>query len=222
MSTIKETAPSRKGAGTKLRIMNAAADLFHKQGVRATSPDEIMEASGTGKGQFYHYFKSKEGVVHGVLQNHLNAIKTGVAPVNYEIESWQDLERWFFSNLELQKRYNMIRGCPFGTMGSEVTENDELIRQDLCLIFEVIRHKLVSFFIKEKAKSRLSEDANENDLAEFCLATLQGAMLMGKIERSSRSVEATFRQALAHLQRHAVVSPMKSAPRRTRPRKRET
>src|SRR6266853_898750 len=70
---------------------------------------------------------------------------------------------WFFSNLELQKRYNMIRGCPFGTMGSEVTENDELIRQDLCLIFEVIRHKLIAFFIKEKAKFRLSEDAIEND-----------------------------------------------------------
>src|SRR5258708_22552787 len=173
-------------------------------------------------GQCYHYFKSKEGWVHGVLQNHLDAIKACVDPVKYEIGSWQDLERWFFSNLELKKRYNMMRGCPFGTMGSEVTENDELIRQDLCLIFEVIRHKLVAFFIKEKAMSRLAKDANENDLAEFCMATLQGAMLMGKIERSSRSVDATFRQALAHLQRHAVVGPVKHGPRRTRPRKRAT
>ncbi len=107
-------------------------------------------------------------------------------------------------------------------MGSEVTENDELIRQDLCLIFEVIRHKLVAFFIKEKAKSRLAKDANENDLAEFCLATLQGAMLMGKIERSSRSVEATFRETLAHLQQRAVASSVKPAPRRTRSRKRAT
>ncbi len=87
MSTIQNAARSQKGAVTRLRILNAAADLFHKQGVRATSPDEIMEASSTGKGQFYHYFKSKEGLVHEVLQNHLRAIKTGVAPVNYEIES---------------------------------------------------------------------------------------------------------------------------------------
>jgi AcrR family transcriptional regulator len=42
--------------------MLAAADLFHKQGVHATSPDEVIEASNTGKGQFYHYFKSKEGL----------------------------------------------------------------------------------------------------------------------------------------------------------------
>src|SRR5579864_4635679 len=89
------TAKSTRGAETRLRIIRAAADLFHKQGVRATSPEEVIEASGTGKGQFYHYFKSKEGLVHEVLQAHLEAIKTGAAPVNYEIASWQDLEQWF-------------------------------------------------------------------------------------------------------------------------------
>ena len=84
-----------RGAETRLRIIQVAADLFHKQGVRATSPDEIIEASATGKGQFYHYFKSKEGLVHEVLQAHLEAIRTGTAPVSYDIGTWQDLERWF-------------------------------------------------------------------------------------------------------------------------------
>jgi len=61
-------ARSTKGADTRLRILKTAADLFHQQGVRATSPDQIIEKSGTGKGQFYHYFKNKEGLVHEVLQ----------------------------------------------------------------------------------------------------------------------------------------------------------
>ena len=52
---------SLKGAETKYRIIRAAAELFHKQGLHAASPDEIIEASETGKRQFYHYFKSKEG-----------------------------------------------------------------------------------------------------------------------------------------------------------------
>ena len=72
-------------AETRQRIIQVAADLLHKQGVHATSPDEIIEASRTGKGQFYHYFKSKEGVIHEVLQAHLEAIKSGSAPVKYEI-----------------------------------------------------------------------------------------------------------------------------------------
>jgi AcrR family transcriptional regulator len=196
-----------RGAETRGRIIQVAAELFHKQGVRATSPDEIIEASGTGKGQFYHYFKSKEGLIHEVLQTHLQAIKGGTAPVKYEISSWQDLEQWFLAQLELQKSFAMTRGCPFGTIGNEVTENDELIRQDLSLIFEVVGNKLAAFFIREKAQGRLAEDADEERLADFCIATIQGAMLMGKIMRSSQLVETTVRETLAHVNRYAVAPP---------------
>ena len=197
-------ARSTRGAETRLRIIRAAADLFHKQGIGATSPDQVIEASKTGKSQFYHYFKSKEGLVHEVLQTYLDDITTGTAPLNYEIKSWEDLERWFFSNIELQKRFRMTRGCPFGTIGNEVTENDELVRQDLSLIFEVIKNKLAAFFLKEKATGRLSQDANEERMADFCIATIQGAMLLGKIKRNSQPVETTVREAVAHLRRYAV------------------
>jgi len=195
---------SARGTETRTRIIQAAAELFHKQGVRATSPDDVIEASKTGKGQFYHYFKSKEGLVHEVLQSHLNAIKTGTAPVSYDISSWQDLENWFFSQLELQKSFAMKRGCPFGIIGNEVAEGDELIRQDLSLIFEVMKSKLAAFFIREKARSRISKDAKEDQLADFCIATVQGAMLMGKIQRNSQVAEASIREALSDLKRYAT------------------
>lgn len=195
---------SAQGSETRLRIIETAADLFHKQGVRATSPDEVIEASNTGKGQFYYYFKNKEGLVHEVLHAHLEAIRNGTAPVKYEIESWEDLERWFVTNAELQKQFRMTRGCPFGVIGNEVTENDELIRQDLSLIFEVINNKLAAFFIKKKAQGELLQTADENALADFCIATVQGAMLMGKIKRSSRLVETTLREALRHIRQFAA------------------
>jgi TetR/AcrR family transcriptional repressor of nem operon len=193
-----------RGADTRLRIIETATDLFHKQGIRATSPDEIIEVSRTGKGQFYHYFKSKEGLVHEVLHAHLEAIKNGAAPLKYEITSWKDLERWFLAQVELQKSFGMTRGCPFGTIGNEVTENDELIRQDLGLIFEVVKGKLAAFFIREKSKGRLDRAANEGRMADFCVATIQGAMLMGKIGRSHQVVETIVREALAHLKSYSV------------------
>jgi TetR/AcrR family transcriptional repressor of nem operon len=195
-----------KGAETRLRIIRAAADLFHLQGARASSPDEIIEASRTGKGQFYHYFKSKEGLIHEVLQTYLEEIKSGAAPVKYEIDSWRDLEQWFLAQVELQKNFNMTRGCPFGTLGNEVTENDELIRQDLSLIFEVIKNKLAAFFIKEKSRGRLAKKADPEELADFCLATIQGAMLMGKIRRSSQTVESAVQEAFVHLKSYTATT----------------
>jgi len=169
--------------------------------VRATSPDQVIELSKTGKGQFYYYFGSKELLVHAVLQAHLEAIRSGTSVLSYDVESWSDLERWFTAHVDLQRRFQMTRGCPFGTIGNEVTENDELIRQDLHLIFEVVKHKLATFFLKEKASGALLPTANEEVLADFCIATIQGAMLMGRIKRQSQSAETTIEQALDHLSR---------------------
>jgi TetR/AcrR family transcriptional regulator, transcriptional repressor for nem operon len=193
-----------RGAETRLRVIRTAADLFHQQGARATSPDEIIEASGTGKGQFYHYFRSKEGLIHEVLQTYLEEIKNGASKVKYKINSWQDLEKWFFAHLEQQKNYDMTRGCPFGTLGNEVTQNDELIRQDLNLIFEVVKNKLAAFFVIEKASGRLTKEADPEGMADFCIAAIQGAMLMGKIRRSRQTVETTVREAFAHLKSYKV------------------
>jgi TetR/AcrR family transcriptional repressor of nem operon len=188
-----------KGAETRLRIIRAAADLFHKQGVAATSPDQIIAASGTGKSQFYHYFGSKEGLVHEVLQTWLEAVRGGTYPGDPAIDSWRDLEQWFRAHVKWQKRFQMTRGSPLGTIGNEITTDDELVRQDLTLIFEVIRNKLAAFFIREKAAGRLQPGAREHELADFCLATVEGAMLMGRISRSSAVVEATIEEALIHL-----------------------
>jgi len=189
---------------SRLRILKVASDLFHKQGVRATSPDEIIEASRTGKGQFYHYFKSKEGLVHAVLESHLEAIKAGSGRIKYEIHSWKDLEKWFNSHVDWQMTFGMTRGCPIGTVANEITEEDELIRQDVSLIIELIKYKLAAFFIREKAKGNLRKDADEERLADFCIATLQGAMLVGKIRRNKRPVEMAFREALEHLKYYEV------------------
>jgi hypothetical protein len=108
--------------------------------------------------------------------------------------------------VELQRSFKMTRGCPFGTVGNEVTENDTLIRQDLSLIFEIVKNKLATFFIKEKAKLRLAREVNEEQMADFCIAVIQGAMLMGKIKRNSQLVETTIREALMHLKRYVVTA----------------
>lgn len=191
-------------SNSRIRMVKVASDLFHKQGMRATSPDDIIEESRTGKGQFYHYFKSKEGIVHAVLESHLEAIKAGSGPIKYEIHSWRDLEKWFLSHIDWQMSFGMTRGCPIGTVANELTEEDELIRQDVNLIIELIKYKLATFFIREKAKGHLRKDADEERLADFCIATLQGAMLVGKIRRSKRPVEMAFREALGHLKHYAV------------------
>ena len=48
---------------TRGRIINAAWSLFYEQGYEYTTIDEIVEASGTSKGSFYHYFEGKDALL---------------------------------------------------------------------------------------------------------------------------------------------------------------
>jgi AcrR family transcriptional regulator len=194
-------------AEIKVRMIRAAANLFHKQGVHLTTPEEVVEATGATMNQFYHHFSNKEGLIHEVLQTYYEAIKYADGPVNsvnYDISTWRDLEKWFLAHIKLQKRFQMKRGCPFGTVGNELIERDGAVREDLSRIFELVKSKLVTFFAKEKKAKRLAKNASAELLADFCIATIQGAMLVGKVKKNSRPVEATVRETLAHLKGYSI------------------
>lgn len=47
---------------TKSRIVTAAWKLFYQYGYEDTTIDDIVEASQTSKGSFYHYFESKDAL----------------------------------------------------------------------------------------------------------------------------------------------------------------
>ncbi|GIN38852.1 MULTISPECIES: TetR/AcrR family transcriptional regulator [Heyndrickxia] len=47
---------------TKKRVADAARNLFANKGYKATSIEDIVEATGSSKGNIYYHFKSKEGL----------------------------------------------------------------------------------------------------------------------------------------------------------------
>lgn len=57
----------RKRRSTKSRIVKAAWNLFYKNGYDNTTVEDIITASKTSKGTFYHYFKGKEALLNSLL-----------------------------------------------------------------------------------------------------------------------------------------------------------
>lgn len=55
---------ARKRQSTKSRIVKAAWNLFYKNGYDNTTVEDIINASKTSKGTFYHYFKGKEALLN--------------------------------------------------------------------------------------------------------------------------------------------------------------
>ncbi|WNF35840.1 TetR/AcrR family transcriptional regulator [Bacillaceae bacterium IKA-2] len=51
---------------TKEKITEVALQLFEQKGYHAVTVDKIVKMSGTSKGTFYHYFKSKDELLYTI------------------------------------------------------------------------------------------------------------------------------------------------------------
>ena len=60
---------TKRGAATRARIVEGAAELMYERGVAGTSLDDIMAATGTSKSQLYHYFDGKDALVLDVIRS---------------------------------------------------------------------------------------------------------------------------------------------------------
>lgn len=195
---------SEKGNITRASIVESARELFHKNGVRATSIDQILEASGTGKSQFYHYFKSKEDIVHEVLKFYMQITRSGRGPVRVNIESWEDLERFFYDHVEGMKMLGCERSCPVGSIGNELASENEQVRKDVNRIIDYMREKISGFLKRLKSEGRLKKSADPNTLADFSIASVQGALLLAKVRKDGAPAENTVKHALKYLKSFTV------------------
>lgn len=58
------------------RLLLAAADVMDARGLRQSTMDQIAEGAGVAKVVLYRYFKSKDALVHAVLEEAVNALLT--------------------------------------------------------------------------------------------------------------------------------------------------
>ena len=186
-------------AQAKQRMIEAALALFHSQGVNGTSVDQILARSGTGKSQFAHYFKNKDGLIRAAVQFLDGLVRSGKADTGYEIETWKDFESWLQSYIDFQASIRFERSCPFGTIGADLSNAQELIRQDLCLFLEWSRSKMSRFFAERRAAGELVASARPEELADLCISVMQGGMLLTKMTRNPGIFEGAAKQINAYV-----------------------
>jgi AcrR family transcriptional regulator len=192
MSTVQKRS-------AKLRMIHTALDLFHRFGVNGTSVDQVLEKSRTGKSQFTHYFKTKEGMVSSVIQYLHEMIETGQTPTGYDIKSWRDFENWFQKYIDFQESVGCERSCPLGTIGGDLTGEHEQARSDILQFLEWSRGRLKTFFLEKKSAGELAPEAKPQELADFCISIMQGGMLLSKMRRDTEMFRNSSSQAIRYV-----------------------
>src|SRR5437870_4432976 len=131
----------------KERLTDAAMDLIWENSYGATSVDAICEKAGAKKGSFYYFFKSKSELAAAALEADWKKRKTDMDSIfSPSVPPLERLERYFdFVHdrlAELQKKCGSVLGCPLFTLGSEVSTQDEPLRDK---VQEILNLKIKYF-----------------------------------------------------------------------------
>lgn len=172
--------------GKRERLADAAAKVFHEQGVEKTTIADIARAAEVPVGNVYYYFKTKDQLVQAAIGAHartgqeiiaaLEQFDTPAARLKALIRGWVD-----------QRELAVQFGCPSGTLATELDKRADGLDRELA---EVMRGMLDWIETQFAAMGR--SDARE--LAVALLAAYQGISLLTNTFRDPAMMEAEGRR----------------------------
>jgi TetR/AcrR family transcriptional repressor of nem operon len=182
-------------------ILRAAARLMHLRGYQATSLDDVLRESGVGKGNFYYYFKSKEDLGYAILDRIVESFLGRTLGPCFSDSAGDPIAqiRCFLDRvLEAQRQRNCAGGCPLGNLASELSDVHEGFRTRLASVFSAWRERLTRALEESRARGRVTAECQPAMVAQFLVASLEGAILMAKVSKDIGVME----QCVAEMKRY--------------------
>ena len=170
----------------KERLMDAAMDLIWENSYGATSVDAICDRAGAKKGSFYYFFKSKSELAAAALEDCWNKKKAEMDSIfSPTIPPLDRFDRYFdFVHdrlAEVQKNCGSILGCPFISVGSEVSTQDQIVRETIDRIMDRKLNYFVSA-VRDAAAEGLIDAPDPVAKARALFSCYQGMMAQARIQ----------------------------------------
>lgn len=190
-----------RGAATRARIVEAAADLIYARGVERTSLDDVMAASGVSKSQLYHYFADKHALVLKVIALQAERVLAAQQPHLGALDSLRALRAWRQAIVRLNEQVHM-GGCPLGSLANDLANTSESARKRLAGGFAAWIDHIEHGLAKMRERGELAKSADPRELAIALLSAVQGGLLLAKTTRTSRPLEIAMDMAIDRVAKH--------------------
>jgi TetR/AcrR family transcriptional regulator, lmrAB and yxaGH operons repressor len=191
------TPPRHRGA-----IVRAAAMLFRRNGFAATGINEIAEVSGAPKGSLYHYFpKGKDQIAEAAVRFAGKGVVATLEKLEKEHQSAASMIRAYCRLLAGWMAKSGFRdGCPIATtllesapQSTEMAAAGREVFTDWCA---VIARALVRDGLGKAEAKRL---------ATLAVCSIEGALILARVEASAAPIEDVAKSLGAALQVKALV-----------------
>jgi TetR/AcrR family transcriptional regulator, transcriptional repressor for nem operon len=185
------------------KILTEGLRVVQARGFAGASVRDIVRAAGVPQGSFTNHFASKEAFCLEVLDLYFEDVRAMIHRTlrNDSLPPLKRLRAFVDAQIKYLNRIGWQNGCLIGNFGAEATEHSEIIRTRIVEIFEEMRQS-VAYCLRAAVKiGELQRKTECDELGGFLVASLQGAILQSKAERSSVPVER-FKQLIFSMLLH--------------------
>lgn len=172
---------------------------MYANGVEVTSIDDVIDASGTGKSQVYHYFADKTELVEAVVEAQIERELAEQAVFLDDLHTMRGFERWRDWAVVGVRGPRGAHGCPIGSLASELADRSETARRNLERGFAVWEQSFRAGLERMQESGELRQDADVDELSVGLLAALQGGYLLSQTRRDGRSMAIALDMALGRI-----------------------
>jgi TetR/AcrR family transcriptional regulator, transcriptional repressor for nem operon len=166
------------------QLLNAGLMVMFQAGYQGASVRDICAAAKAPQGSFTNHFRSKEVFVQEVLDRYFDDLKTVVAKAlnDESLSPRQRLKRYFDIITGRLQGAKWNRGCLIGDLSLEASLQSKRLRKRLEEIFREWRTPFARCIAEAQAAGQIDSTFEAIDLAEFLLASWEGAILRMKVE----------------------------------------
>lgn len=159
----------------------------------SVSVDDICTKAGVNKGSFYYAFKSKSDLAVAAYERHWEHKRQILDRVfSPQLPSLERLDNYcqliLDDQMQKYRTFGKMLGCPFCSIGSELSTQDENIR----LKAEQVTTRFLKYLeslVRDLAAEGLIETKSVTELAQEVGSYITGVLMQAKIENSPKVLD---------------------------------
>jgi TetR/AcrR family transcriptional repressor of nem operon len=197
-------------------VVDAAMDVFWKQGYRATSVQDLVKATGLQPGSLYGAFGDKHGLLLEALDVYGQLMVERLDCLLAEASDPVDGLRRFIvmAGLDCQDLAMSSRGCLMGNTCTELAAHDETARARVEGFVAEFRLVMADALRQGQAMGTFDGDRDPDAVAMLIQASLQGLTLLAKTRPDPSIIDAVIHELVSVLDtKHANDLSTESGPR---------
>lgn len=196
-----------KGAATRARIVEGAAEVLREHGVAAARLEDVMARTHTSKSQLFHYFPDgKDQLLLAVAEFEAARVLEDQQPYLGRLDSWEAWQRW--RDVVVKRYEDQGDHCPLGSLLFQVGRTTpgaraivvELMRSWQASLEAGIRAMQASGRLPPEGDARLDVERHAAALlagiqggVAILLATGESTHLRAALDRGIEGLRATAR-----------------------------